>query len=355
MNLREWLVVLGGVVIVGIVIDGIRRMRRARRDSMEISLGMGGEIQNTPLDEGFNPELPNGGARPVGSESSDFNRADETVESCGFNTDSLRSETTDTRIDINIRKEPSIDTGAVGNNDFDDDNLSSVRVVARNPNGSTGSGVNGDESRANDKISVDSSEIRAAKTVSSTGRLNSQEDKLKSKMTFGEGLKASASKAKLSKAKPKPSKTEKVPQPAQEVIVLNVMSRSEKGFSGTELNTLLKACGVEHGDMSIYHRRENTADSPIQFSVANAVEPGYFPKDQLETMSTPGICFFMSLPGPDDNMRAFDYMVETAQCVVRNLSGEMKDERRSDMTPQTLEHCRERIRDFERRQLTARC
>ncbi|MEP3563426.1 MAG: cell division protein ZipA, partial [Marinobacter sp.] len=36
--------------------------------------------------------------------------------------------------------------------------------------------------------------------------------------------------------------------------------------------------------------------------------------------------------------------------VVRNMGGELKDERRSVMTPQTIEHCRQRIREFERKQ-----
>lgn len=47
-------------------------------------------------------------------------------------------------------------------------------------------------------------------------------------------------------------------------------------------------------------------------------------------------------------------MLETAQCVVRNLGGELKDERRSVMTPQTIEHCRQRIREFERKQRSPR-
>ncbi|MEC7377990.1 MAG: cell division protein ZipA, partial [Pseudomonadota bacterium] len=34
----------------------------------------------------------------------------------------------------------------------------------------------------------------------------------------------------------------------------------------------------------------------------------------------------------------------------RNLGGDLKDERRSVMTPQTIEHCRQRIREFERKQ-----
>lgn len=343
MNLREWLVVLGGVVIAGIVIDGIRRMRRARRDSMEISLGMGGEIENSPLDEGFNPELPNGGARLVGRENIDSG-GDENITN---ETDSVNVGGERDRI------EPSIKMSAFENIDGDDESLSAARVVNRaNKDSLSDETVEG---LPESKVANKTGEIRATKSGDSAGRVRSDDDSLKPKMTFGEGLKASSSKAKPAKAKPKRTASDTPPKPAQEVIVLNVMCKTPEGFNGGELKTLLEACGVEHGDMSIFHRHENTMDSPVQFSVANAVEPGYFPKDQLDSMATPGISFFMSLPGPDDNMRAFDYMVETAQCVVRNLSGEMKDERRSDMTPQTLEHCRQRIRDFERRQLAAKC
>jgi cell division protein ZipA len=53
-------------------------------------------------------------------------------------------------------------------------------------------------------------------------------------------------------------------------------------------------------------------------------------------------------------MQAFEFMLETAQCVVRNMGGELKDERRSVMTPQTIEHCRQRIREFERKQRSHR-
>ncbi len=68
MSLREWLIAIGTLVIIGIVIDGVRRMRRARKESMAISSGMGGadELKDSPpLDDDFNPELPNGGARTV--------------------------------------------------------------------------------------------------------------------------------------------------------------------------------------------------------------------------------------------------------------------------------------------------
>ena len=65
MSLREWLIAIGTLVILGIVIDGVRRMRRARKESMAISSGMGADrLDESPLDEDYNPELPNGGPGP---------------------------------------------------------------------------------------------------------------------------------------------------------------------------------------------------------------------------------------------------------------------------------------------------
>ena len=66
MSLREWLIAIGTLVILGIVIDGLRRMRRARKESIAISSGMGADdLDDSPLDQDYNPELPNGGARTI--------------------------------------------------------------------------------------------------------------------------------------------------------------------------------------------------------------------------------------------------------------------------------------------------
>jgi cell division protein ZipA len=138
-------------------------------------------------------------------------------------------------------------------------------------------------------------------------------------------------------------------------VVINVLSRQDETFKGADLKRLFEACGLELGDMDIYHRHEEAdTTTPVQFSVANAVEPGTFKPGDMAKMSTPGISFFMSLPGPTNAMQAFDFMLETAQCVVRNMGGELKDERRSVMTPQTIEHCRQRIREFERKRRSQR-
>jgi cell division protein ZipA len=46
-------------------------------------------------------------------------------------------------------------------------------------------------------------------------------------------------------------------------------------------------------------------------------------------------------------MKAFEHMLATANGVKQALDGILKDERRSVLTRQTVEHCRQRIRDFE--------
>ena len=51
-------------------------------------------------------------------------------------------------------------------------------------------------------------------------------------------------------------------------------------------------------------------------------------------------------------MQPYEAMLETARCLVKNLGGELRDQTHSVATKQTLEHYRQRIRDFERRQLT---
>ena len=63
------------------------------------------------------------------------------------------------------------------------------------------------------------------------------------------------------------------------------------------------------------------------------------------------ISFFIQLPGPSQPIKAFDDMVDTAKCLVRNLNGELKDEQGSAVTEQTLEHCRERIRQFKQKRM----
>jgi len=153
--------------------------------------------------------------------------------------------------------------------------------------------------------------------------------------------------------KPAPPAPGKLPRDeAPEVFMLNVVARSEHGFRGDDILHILLACDLRFGDMNFFHRHEFEAGrGAIQFSVANMMQPGVFDIDNMADLSTPGLVFFLTLPGPEDMMKAFDYMLETAQTVARNLGADVLDESRSVLTRQAMEHSRQQIRELERRLL----
>ena len=137
-----------------------------------------------------------------------------------------------------------------------------------------------------------------------------------------------------------------------EVFMLNVVAGNPPNFRGEDILHILLACDLRFGDMDFFHRHEFEAGrGAIQFSVANMMQPGVFDIDNMSDMVTPGLVFFLTLPGPEDMMKAFDYMLETAQAVARNLGGDVLDESRSVFTKQAMEHSRQRIRELEQRLL----
>lgn len=138
---------------------------------------------------------------------------------------------------------------------------------------------------------------------------------------------------------------------AQEIFVINVIKENAPLLKGAELNHIFKVCDMRFGEMDIFHRfEEANAQGKIQFSVVNSVKPGNFDMETIDSMETPGISLFMSLPGPNNPMEAFDAMAEVALVFSRNFNANLYDESHSDLTPQTLEHYRHRIREFSRKQ-----
>lgn len=162
-----------------------------------------------------------------------------------------------------------------------------------------------------------------------------------------------ASRAKSAETSAKtPAKTEAAPVDYSEVLVLNVVAKPDREFVGVDLLPVLLTTGLRFGDMSIFHRHlDNDARSPVLFSVANIVNPGTFDLNQINEFATRGLCFFMTLPNVANSMQAFDLMLDVAQKVRIAMDGDLKDDNRSVMTAQTIEHYRQRVRDFDLRQM----
>ncbi|MEL0007747.1 MAG: cell division protein ZipA, partial [Luminiphilus sp.] len=139
------------------------------------------------------------------------------------------------------------------------------------------------------------------------------------------------------------------------VFILYVVARSEEGFAGMDILQTLLSCDLRFGDMDFFHRHELASGrGPIEFSVANMMKPGVFDIDNMEPLQTRGLMFFVTLPGPTDMLKAFDYMYETAKVAAKALDGDIQDEKRSVVTRSSLEHMRQQIRELERRLLVRR-
>lgn len=156
-------------------------------------------------------------------------------------------------------------------------------------------------------------------------------------------------------ARPRREREESSEAPIEELLVINVECRDPLGFKGPELLQSILESGLRFGDMDIFHRHESMAgNGEILFSMVNGVKPGTFDLDNIDLFTTRAVSFFLGLPGPRHPKQAFDVMIAAARKLAHELNGELKDDQRSVLTAQTIEHYRQRITDFERRHLTVK-
>ncbi len=141
----------------------------------------------------------------------------------------------------------------------------------------------------------------------------------------------------------------------EEVLVMNVMAKAGTRIAGEDLLNALMAEGLKFGDMDIFHRyKDNDGDGPVIFSLANMVVPGTFNLAEMSEFETPGVSIFLSLPVEIESLTAYNDMATTAKNLAHALGAELKDENRSVMTNQTIEHGRQRVIEYERKKKLAR-
>ncbi|MBD3670675.1 MAG: cell division protein ZipA [Gammaproteobacteria bacterium] len=194
-----------------------------------------------------------------------------------------------------------------------------------------------DEDRTGGELDEDANlvESSTAEPVSSEIELESKDDFLLDEPT-------------QSKAEPTP----RPPVDEQLILVLHVMGHPDRQFDGSDLLEAMTEAGLRYGEMNIFHMHKNPDGSgPVLFSVANIVEPGTFDLQQMGDFTTPGVAMFMQLPGPEDGEKAFDKMLASGRLMAQHLDGELKDESRSTLTQQAIGHMRERISEFQLKQL----
>lgn len=138
-----------------------------------------------------------------------------------------------------------------------------------------------------------------------------------------------------------------------QVVVMHIMAKKEQLFEGSQLLEALLANGLRFGEMGIFHRHQyEDGSGPVHFSVANSVKPGTFNLDAMDDFETPGVTLFMNLEGLSNALDSYAVMIKAAQSIAKSLQGELKDENRSALTKQTIEHYRQQIIEYTRRSFT---
>lgn len=136
----------------------------------------------------------------------------------------------------------------------------------------------------------------------------------------------------------------------ERIITLHVAAPSGETIAGLEVVVAAEKVGLEFGDMEIFHRLiDGRPELGPVFSVASMVKPGRFDMRQIHELRTPGVTFFMTLPGPLPALDAWDAMLPAAQRVAERLGAQVLDEERNALGRQTIQHIRDELRALDRK------
>lgn len=340
--MREWLTVIIILLIIGVLFDGWRRMRQSRRHSIKMSRTFQSNSEQADVDV-FGSELPNGGARVVAKRGEDDTRQLTQQLQTKF----VKSKTTlssritriPEQVTLNLEEEVPVLMESISDSQKGrvEPTLSSIETEDEEENTSAvqehAEGELDDEEH-DDPLFAKTPPLAAQEADISN--LNAVED-------VPEPDDVDSEETELQQSEPQEIKPD-------EVLVINIMAGANGPFQGADLLEVILECGMRYGDMQIFHRySEPTGEGHLYFSMANMVKPGTFDLNGMDSFETPGVSLFMTLPMPGNSVKAFNTMAMIAATIAERLGGDLKDETRSAMTNQTLEHCRQRIVEYERK------
>ena len=338
--IKDWIIILGSLLILAIIIDGIRRKRNDRYGKIRMSPAMRKRAKQFQEEQeqkeeqpSYVSELPNGGARVVGHrDPSDVVQGllkpakSQLPKHQTQNTESPKPQRQPEQTQLSLDESvPML--------------MESVDTSNQRIEPSFGESSHQDENDNYEGEDFDSDDSVYESEMDSDYQEDDDYDEV-----FDDEDPEDEEESQQTESKNPPAAPD-------EVFIVHVIA-TKNPFKGSELLDTILQCGMRFGDMDIFHRYADAkGQGSALFSMANMVKPGTFDLDAMDEFETPGVSFFMTLPINADSMQTFDLMIDTARAVAGTLSGEIRDDQRSVMTKQTLEHCRERIRNYERQRL----
>lgn len=292
-DLRQWLLILGPVFIIAVLLHGYLRTRagqnniRMKLDKSFVS-GVGDDVDVDDLSL-LKAELPNGGARVLSGEGPDV----ETEEEVPVLVESVEL--------------PSLSAADLSNLP----ETEPEEIIA---------------------------ELEEEQVTEEEPTVATEPD-----AEAGPVVQEAADVGKAPPAMVREPVAEEPSPPPEKFVVINVLALDEP-FPGQKLLELLLESGMTFGEMDIFHK---LVGDEMQFSLASAVEPGTFDMKSMDVFSTPGVTLFMRVHELREPVQVLDDMLAVADAIALELGGEVRDETRSVMTPQTIEHCHQSIREFQ--------
>lgn len=141
---------------------------------------------------------------------------------------------------------------------------------------------------------------------------------------------------------------------AEQIIALNVYPNPRRALSGDKALKVLLKYGLRFGEMSCFHRYENTDEpSALMFSVLRMTDngPAGFDLETLSGEQVQGLAFFLALPN-SKAVTGYDMMTSIAGLIAREVDGKVYDENNLEFTPQLKEHWRHHVIDYRPNQAT---
>jgi len=136
------------------------------------------------------------------------------------------------------------------------------------------------------------------------------------------------------------SSTDKKP----EVYVLLVMTTAQE-FAMADVNQALLGVGLTYSEQGIFVKNDNMGNAFIK--VANMLEPGSFPQENLQNYSTPGVAMILELPTTVRAPGAMHDLIIMARKVSQRLQGRLYNAERQLIKESDLQSMRDAALDYE--------
>ncbi len=304
-GLRDWLLILGSVFLIGVLLHGYWRMR-SNRGSLKMSLDKSflNSRHEPRIDADdlapYRAELPNGGARLISDPKQAALDLAEAVP--------VLMEP----IDVLAQQDPLLDILP--------DDLAESTILFETSLRAT---------RLSENLEPESLDFEPPVIAPLAAEANEKS---------AAGTNGVESDERSPAANPR-----RVIECPEKFLVLYVSARL-KDFSGPALLACLQQQNMTFGEMHIYHRLGTNGQS--LFSLVNAVEPGAFDPAAMDTFKTPAVSLFMRAHELTDPVGVYHEMLGLAEYLKIQLDGEIRDEARKPLTRHSMELYQEDLQSF---------